>query len=699
MAFTSKVLTKDGYEPITALELKDKNNVFLSDDDEYFVRGQNPKKPCLCRLPIFLDTETSHNHNKENPRAWVHQFAFKFGSCYFCGRTPNELIEWLSLFVEKLGLNDKRKVVVYVHNLSYDIQYLKEYLIEKSETFNVLALKSHKYLQVETDHFVFRCSYLFSNRSLSAWCKSTGSYYLKDDGAIDYNLIRYQDDDLTDNEWSYQFSDVASMSECWRIEKGDTFNVHNVPLTSTGFVRHDGRSLFRKNGNNREKFQKERLTPELYSICRDAFAGGYTHGNRHFRGKLVTGNIKHFDYRSFYPSTTRIDYFPDSPFTLFYKHTNGKEYPKKDIDIMLKNKCCVMTVLFENGQLNPHVTAPYLSAHKVFKGRMTNMTKIEDNGRILAFDGVTVLNITELDFKWIMKQYDFKNVIILEMYIAERGTLPEWFTNLTDKFFYNKNNLKDVNPLEYAKSKNKLNSIYGMSATDIVRDEWKMNTETGEWSSEHPDIPTALDKYYGSRNSFMSYQYGLYVTAHCRDRLHTMICDVIGYENFLYADTDSAFFISNYDIEKRIAKINNDNLMLCKSMGAGVTDKHGNFVEYMTFEDEHDEITQFKFLHSKCYGMIAHGKLSITIAGVTSKWRDGSGRTREDELQNLDNLENGFVFNQCGGTTSEYIEDKPHDELIDGHVVSLAGSCIIRDVEYTIKDIYDVWVMDVEQID
>ena len=38
------------------------------------------KKEYLKRW-ISLDTETSHNHDKENPIGWVYQWAFKLGEC------------------------------------------------------------------------------------------------------------------------------------------------------------------------------------------------------------------------------------------------------------------------------------------------------------------------------------------------------------------------------------------------------------------------------------------------------------------------------------------------------------------------------------------------------------------------------------------------------------------------------------------
>lgn len=603
-------------------------------------------------------------------------------------------------------MNEQRKVVVYIHNLSYDVGgYLKNYLISTNQTFRIMALKPHKILQIETDYFIFKCSWLLSNRSLDAWCKALETDYVKAVGSIDYDLIHYQDEELTENDWYYQLSDVASMSDCWFKECGEQFNIQNIPLTSTGFVRFDGRQLFRKDKENRKLFQEQSLDAETYDLATNCFYGGYTHGNRKFRGKKIKATkknpIKHRDFRSFYPSASRCCYMPYGKFSMFYRYNANDPLSDELFETMLNNKCCMIQLLIRNGRLNPSVTAPMLSEHNIYNNRTSPIVDItSDNGRVLEFVGTTIQYFTELDWKLIRTQYHFDEVTVLSLATAERRPVPQWFATLTDTYFEKKNTLKLVNPLEYAKSKNKLNAIYGCSASRLYRDNFQMDLETGEWFIDNDnDLETGLNKYYASRSNFMSYQYGLYITAHCRSILiGEFIRDIVGYENFIYADTDSIFYISNKEIEKKIDDWNERNRLERLANGQGIFDNNNEFVEYMTFEDENDNISEFKFLHAKCYGMIANGELSITVAGVTRRSRDGK-MTREDELGSLDNLENGFIFKECGGTYSEYVEQQPTVEIINGHRTEYASSCIIRDSEYQVNDVYKVWIEDVEETD
>lgn len=217
--------------------------------------------------------------------------------------------------------------------------------------FEILALKNHKILTVETDHFIFKCSYLLANRSLEAWANAHKTKYIKAVGEIDYNTIRYQDEELTASDWFYQFSDVACQSSAWEVERG-AFDVQTIPLTSTGFVRYDGRQLFRKDSYNRDAFLQTQLTAEQYEFCRLEFAGGYTHGNRFVAGKIIKNDgtffIKHRDYRSFYPSTTRVDYFPIGQFVLtFEKKAPEDKFPES----LLQTRCCLCKVLIENPEI------------------------------------------------------------------------------------------------------------------------------------------------------------------------------------------------------------------------------------------------------------------------------------------------------------------------------------------------------------
>ena len=323
-----------------------------------------------------------------------------------------------------------------------------------------------------------------------------------------------------------------------------------------------------------------------------------------------------------------------------------------------------MDITFENVILkDKKESLPYLQSCMVRQGRITHLDIIEDNGRILKCDGTFTISITELDLKIIRKQYKFDYYNIDIAYSSVSGYLPKWFCDFVDFWFMKKAEYKEKfkeeeteeNAINLMKSKNCLNGIYGMSATDIVRDIFTMDLE-GEWHKEiatGEQITELLQKYYNSRNSFMPFQWGVYTTAHARHELMEMYY-LVGKENFLYADTDSIFYLTNNDIENKIKENNLKWREEAEEKEYFVT-VGSNKYYYHSFEDEKENITKFRTLHSKCYAYVTDDKkMHVTIAGVQKKGRNGN--TRIKELGNIDELKHGKVFRDCGGTRCVYIE-------------------------------------------
>ena len=237
------------------------------------------------------------------------------------------------------------------------------------------------------------------------------------------------------------------------------------------------------------------------------------------------------------------------------------------------------------------------------------------------------------------------------------------------------------------KSKELLNSIYGMMCTKIIRPQIDVD-RTGRpviVRMEDNDAENIIKEYYKSKNNFTMYQIGVWVTSYARKWLYDYF-NIIGEENILYCDTDSAFFISNDEILKRIEEKNKYWYNKALEEKAYITYK-GKVVTFGAFEDEKDNIVEFKTLHAKCY--VVKNKfnvLNVTIAGVCKKGRNGA--TIEKELGCIDNLNDGFIFIECGGTTSSYnhIEEIVIYEHTDGPI-EVGNSCIISESEKQISSL------------
>lgn len=640
---------------------------------------------------IALDTETAHNHDMENPIAWVYQWAFLFNGKMYSGRYVTELVQQLHQIALDCEAGDNKRVVCYVHNLSYDITYLHKFLIQEFEQEpKILAIKPHKILTYIIGGIEFRCSYLLSNMSLDKWSEHLNCTHKKLVGAIDYDKIITPKDTLTDIQWDYQYEDVYTLAEC--IEKTLEYNndtIATIPLTSTGYVRRDVRNATKQDKTYRKWFTRTALDVDSYKIAKSAFSGGYTHGNRFYCAKVIKGNIGHYDFKSEYPSVQMLEYFPMSKPQLLYKFNIDKPLSFELYQTYCNNFCVFGRVFLQNGRLRKEVTAPYIQVSKIvgkyvlFDDR--GVCNASDNGRVINFKGWITMCVTELDIDIILSQYEFDNIVIGDTYISERGNINPLIKTVINDYF----TVKESEQKGYYrdKTKNKLNGIYGMAATDIFRDTWEL--QNNEWVNtvlrSDENIKATLDKYYKSYNSFNNYLHGVYTTAHARHWLiKTMIADIIGYDNYIYSDTDSVFFISNNDIIKRINDYNNRMIALNKKLGYGVKNVKGGMSYYGTFEDEQDNIKEFKFLHAKCYAYVNDSGLHCTIAGVTAK-NKVTGITKEQEIQDIDNLRTGFTFRECGGTRALYTYYDISTYVYNDCIIPYADSCIILPVEKTLS--------------
>lgn len=201
---------------------------------------------------------------------------------------------------------------------------------------------------------------------------------------------------------------------------------------------------------------------------------------------------------------------------------------------------------------------------------------------------------------------------------------------------------------------------------------------------------TALNKYYNSYNNFMPYQFALWTTAHARDALFTMI-ECVGYDNFLYCDTDSVFYIETAENAARMEEYRTKCIDKAVRGGAFVGNK------YLGEPTDEPPIRAFRAIHSKCYAMEEYNKksgefeLNVVIAGIpkkATKWVDGEPveKTNAEELGNIDNLHDGFTFKHCGGTRCVYNERPIATMNINAHQTELASSAVIENIEKEISD-------------
>lgn len=669
----SFVKTREGKENITAYSPDE-----LPYFDLHFHQKQRNKRVYLYAEEFAtIDTETSHT----DTRAWVYQWAVLFNGFYIYGRKPSEIIDLLIILRDRYNLSRMKSIIFYFHNLSYDMSYLKHFFFQYDNKMKILATDAHTYLILDVEGFRFICSWKLSNLPLSLLAENYGSKYEKAINEIDYSILRYQDEELSASDWFYMFSDVASQHDGIEgLIKAQGYNfAFEMPYTSTGFVRTKCRKASEKALNWRKIFRRSMLDLQQYKLCHQGFMGGLTICSYFYSGVTVRGKIGHVDFTSSYPARQMMNYVPKGKPSWY-----GTVESEQELENLINTYCCVFVLTMYDVEIKRGVTAPCIPSSKCIY--LDKKEHLKVNGKIIQAKELSIV-VTEIDYKWIMKQYEHKGIKVDKMLIFQRGEIPQWLKNQIMHFYKIKCTMKHSDYLLYMASKAAVNGIYGMTATAIIRDSFKPDSELILKPTEVNE-QEELDKFYNSRNSFLPYQYSLYTTAWARHELLTLISE-IGYENFLYCDTDSVFYLSSPEVEKRIDSYNDRIKKRAIEAGAFIGD---NILGVATHEPE---VTAFRGLHAKCYAMIEEGELKVTIAGITkkaTKWIHGENftmrftMTNSEELGDIDNLEDGFIFKHNGGTRAIYIEGGITEEVINGHQTELASGVIIENIEKEISD-------------
>lgn len=567
------------------------------------------------------------------------------------GRTWKEFDVFLAGIDEWLpkGLT----MVFYVHNLAFEFQFLRA--VHDFTEDEVFCLTGRKVAKCDIgDRFEFRCSYCLTNMSLREFLKKMGVEHQKTE--LDYSIRRYPWTPLSDQELEYCIIDVLGLYEALRkMFKADGNTLADVPITSTGYVRKDFKGAMRRGGWIKE-VRKAAPSYDVYLALRRAFRGGNTHANRCYTG-IIMENVTSYDRASSYPDVLVNMPYPVKKFE--------QQFDVHEPDDLLDGFPYVFCLDVWDIELqDPFWGCPYLSIHKCYN----LLGCVNDNGRVLSAKRFQTW-LTDVDFMIVKQQYKWSKAKITKCYRSEYGLLPRGMKDVTMLYYRRKTELKGVKGQEiyYNKAKNKLNSIYGMCATNPVRTSLVFNGHDFEVKEVNEE--EELDK--ANRKSFTEFAWGCWCTAWARWWLEKAI-RLCGH-NFIYCDTDSVKYVGDVDFTELNAEIQAQS----ERHGAYADDPAGNR-HYLGVYEKDATYKRFVTLGAKKYAYEDdNGELHITIAGVS---KDGA-----KELGKLENFQDGFVFHESAGQEAFYNDDWIETTYtVDGHELVISPNIYLRQADYTL---------------
>lgn len=560
-------------------------------------------------------TQNSDIYRDSDKRCFVYIWQFAIDDEVIYGRDITDFFVFWDRFIT---VNPNTNIV-YVHNLGYDFEFLCEYTPTDTFVFARAAFKP-MYVKIPTMSIELRCSYMLTNMSLEDCAEQFNLPVKKLVGAMAYNVIRLPNTPLTEKEMEYCEFDVRVINSLIREIFLKRYScVADIPLTQTGEVRRDIKTRLARVPYHLKNMQKIKPDLTTYTILTKLLQGGYTHLN-YFYFNTIVENVVSFDKSSSYPDVMCTREFPLGKFRV------TKEYIPHD-----KQYSYILYIRCE--KIRASGCWAYIARHKVKKsGGCKN-----DNGKLNYCDYIEMW-VTDVDFEIIKDNYrieDGGKIEILEVYKSYKGYLPKEFILAILEYYGDKTKLKGVDGMGavYMQQKQKTNSCFGMTVTNDIRDEIVYNPISHAWETPAPLTDEDIIQLLHKQHPFLSYAWGVWVTAYARDDIFRMLMAVDF--DAVYSDTDSIKMINadrhldkierfNRECDERIDRV-------CRVLNIQhekfyPLDKNGEVHPLGHFELD-GKYKRFLSIGSKkyCFENAKNGEFKAVVAGLQKQYIDIDG--------------------------------------------------------------------------
>ena len=524
------------------------NNIFVLDTESssyYLIKNKGYEPFDKSKSPDW------YAENCVGHLGFVYIWMLSVEDTVYYGRDLLELPMFLGLLHKDIGCN----FIVYIHNLAYDYEFLRNVL----RLSNVFARENGKPLSAYCSEYdvTFRDSLALVQMSLSKLGEAFGLENVKKCGDLDYTVARTPNTPLTEEELGYCEGDCLTLWEYLRkyeLEKWKT--VKKIPVTQTSKVRLLLKDEIYKNHKGKIQYALKdwrkniaRLHPDAdtYMQLVECYAGGYTHANALYTGRILS-DVRSSDFTSSYPAVMLYKKFPMSA---WYGCDTPPEYWSKNYAYIgvftfynLKSRTC-------------HHSLSYNKCANVENPRI-------DNGRMVSADVLTV-NLCDPDFRIMQKVYKWDKVEIKHLKRSKLGYLPKPIATLIVSLFKQKIELKEKKKYNkehgikdtatdslYIQIKQYINSIYGMCVTKYINSMGEWDEDLQNWVDHDvnktddtlfEECKKRADDLYGEE--MLAYAWGVYTAAYARENLWDGIMQ-IGVD-CVYCDTDSVKYLKNHN--------------------------------------------------------------------------------------------------------------------------------------------------------
>lgn len=651
-------------------------------------KDENGEKVSKDYIPLYMgfDIETTNVIRGDYKAAYMYIaqccIATHKGAYLYIFRTWEAVITFFQKLQAYLSLGEKRRVICWIANAGFELQFMRKRLQWQAEKFDFFAKEIRKPLLATAYGIEFREALSITGGSLASLAKDyCTTQKLK--GDLDYakseitGKPRNNTTPLSAKELQYCYNDVIILSEfSEQIYTRYIRGMKKVPLTKTGLLRAEVKEEFRKLPDWRE--YKQLITwafPDKiqYDFWKEyLFRGGYVHANVLYAGQTLDKWLhKNYDITSSYPAQMNLRYFPMSKF-MPVEFTTMEEFKQ-----LCRKKCVIFIATFTN--LEQTTTHSIESLSKVIS---ISGTYELDNGRIRSVKGKITVALTEIDFYLYTLFYKWEgDPYIYDIYTADRGYLPPYILNVLNRHYVKKAEMKkahwdkDGDPEHasaYAIEKSGVNSFFGMLITWLSENTIKFD---GEWS----EVKGTIDYERERKNQILLPQWGIYTTCWGRYQLLTTlkkIYDTCG--NITeYGDTDSLKNRYHPLLQGVIDEVNADIHRLQKKRG--ITDPV--FYDLGCFDNEPDYV-KAKFNGAKRYLVqYADGSVHATIAGLP---KDAILKYEGDPFEKFTNHGMEIEAALSGKIGYSYKDDSTSD-IIDGVEMHEKSSIALFDMSFNMK--------------